>query len=350
MEWRLWERVDTLANSVTAANQRHNQRHHLFVEVVTDDGCGWGEVTPIEQPHGGDPGVDEVRLELINDALANVVSLTQREGALPSWSRVHLHARRSAPSTWAYAAIEMALLDLELVRDDMSLSQFWKSSPELVPLMATTSLLTFDPEWQPPSAAQRVRLKTAPGVTLDSLVAIIATWGVPVLLDFNGSADSYETIRDQVATLRSCVEVVAVEQPFPPGDLASHTTLARSLDVAISLDEGVRTVLDVRRIVRYEAASLVCVKPPRAGGVAAARSMLTEAAKLGLRTYVGGFFESTLARSVHAAVAGSFDVEPSDVGEVAFGNTMNSDVRRSTGVGIYPASEDLTLVHVVGTN
>ena len=343
VELRLWEKVETLRTTITAANQHHRERRHLFVECDDDGVSGWGEVTPVDVAVGGDPSWHDVRHALETHALPSVVDIARREGVLPEWSRLHLLAGANPASRWAYAAIEMALLDRTLVTSSESVESLWGVRVNSVPTIATCSLLDFDVSWRPPSNASRVRVKTAPGVTLSSRIPVLASWNLPILLDFNASADSFATVRDQVDELRSSLDVVAVEQPFPPGDLASHAILARELDVAISLDEGVRTLLDVRLIARHRAASVVCVKPSRVGGVAAARATLAEAASHGLRSYVGGFFESPVARRANAAVAAGFAVEPSDVAAVDFGDEARHDYdTRAHGIGVWPRKETLT--------
>jgi L-alanine-DL-glutamate epimerase-like enolase superfamily enzyme len=89
------------------------------------------------------------------------------------------------------------------------------------------------------------------------------------------------------------------------------------LDVALSIDEGLRSVRDVAQIVRYAAARMVCVKPARVGGLANARTIILAAADAGLRPYLGGFFESPYARHVHALLARNCVEEPSDIAPVA---------------------------------
>jgi o-succinylbenzoate synthase len=313
---QLWESSHELRHSVAAANQRHDVRRHLFVEIESDGTSGWGEVTPLASPVLGDPGVDDVQRELVTVALENVASIVRREGTVPQWSRVHLLAQRRVSSRWAFAAIEMALLDLELQQKNVTLDQYWSVDGSQVPTMATFSPLSMDRAWFPPVTCARVRVKTAPSVDMAAWSATLASWSRPVLLDFNGSADCSATVQRQLSDLANDVDVIAVEQPFAPGDLASHAALARDVPVALSLDEGVRSVLDVRQIARYEAAALVCVKPPRVGGVAVAYEVLSEAQRLGLRCYVGGFFETPVARRVHASLAARCPVEASDVGDV----------------------------------
>ena len=118
---------------------------------------------------------------------------------------------------------------------------------------------------------------------------------------------------EQLASIPNSVDVVALEQPFAPGNVVDHARLAEQTEVPISLDEGVRNLRDLDQIVRYQAASLVCVKPARVGGYANARTMIERAKELGLRAYVGGFFESELARSVNRTLARYTTDEPSDI-------------------------------------
>jgi L-alanine-DL-glutamate epimerase-like enolase superfamily enzyme len=119
--------------------------------------------------------------------------------------------------------------------------------------------------------------------------------------------------------------------------------LARDLEVPLSLDESVTSTARLRLIARHEAATLVCVKPPRVGGLAVARTILTEARVLGLRAYVGGFFESPLARRVHACLAASQHCEPSDISSVhARGD--EKDVDRALGLGTIPSLDGAMLL------
>ena len=188
------------------------------------------------------------------------------------------------------------------------------------PRQVTTSLLDENLAVFEPGDAARVRVKTAPGVLGAREVSFLESLGRPVLLDFNCSAGADEDVLEQLASIPRGVEVAAVEQPFAPGNVVDHARLAEQTEVPISLDEGVRNLRDLDQIVRYRAATLVCVKPARVGGYANARTMIERAKELGLRPYVGGFFESELARSVNRTLARHTTGEPSDIGVVATAN------------------------------
>ena len=345
VEIRLWQRTEWLRHNVRASNQRHDERTRLFVEIDTGSKSGWGEVSPLISSVGDDPAMGDVLSDLARRALPAVVDICRREGSLPLWSRSHLVANDSRADVWAWAAVEMALLDLELVFANQSLETLWAVDASSVSFMATTSLLEFDSEWLPAPAARRIRLKSGPHVEISNFRDAISSWARPVILDFNGSADSPVTVQQQVEQLESVVEVVAVEQPFATGNLVASAELAKIVGIAVSLDEGVRTVRDVRRIAQYGAATMICVKPPRVGGLAPARTILAEAQQLGLRSYVGGFFESPLARRAHACVAAGFPVEPSDVGHVVLDDGSDpADASRSIGIGVLPDTHGARLV------
>ena len=345
MELRLWQRREQLARRLPTATTVHHELVRLFVEVVDGLHSGWGEVTPLNSSIGGDPDVAQVVTELRQRALPTLVAIANREGVLPPWPRLHLLASTRAVSLWAHAAMEMALLNHQLVHSESTLEELWQCNSESVAEMSTHTLIDFDPTWQPSPRAQRVRVKTETDVDPRPWAKAMGAWNVPIILDFNTGARDEETVHDQLRALRDDVEIVAVEQPFAPGNLAAHAALRHKISVPVSLDEGVRSISDIRRIAQYEAATLICIKPARMGGVAVARSALVTARELGLRSYVGGFFESPVAREVHRALAASGDVEPSDVGVVdVISNGRAPYATRPGGVSPYPVPEGLVLL------
>ena len=87
---------------------------------------------------------------------------------------------------------------------------------------------------------------------------------------------------------------------------------------------------------------MVCVKPARVGGLANARSIILRAQQLGLRVYLGGFFESPFARRVHRALANGCGItEPSDLGDVALEDEDSEVTVIASSFGVEPASSML---------
>jgi O-succinylbenzoate synthase len=234
----------------------------------------------------------------------------------------------------------MALLDRELRDNVLSIGELWPLRGA-TPRQSTVSALDAL-EWRFGSLDRRVRVKTAPGVVSERALEQFSRLRIPVLLDFNCSATSDEDVLSQVAAIREVATIDAVEQPFAPGNVVDHARLAGLLDVDLSLDESVRSTNDLAQIHRYQAAAMICVKPARVGGLANARSIIMRAQQLGLRVYLGGFFESPYARRVHRALANGCGItEPSDLGDVALEDEYSEVTLIASSFGVEPAESML---------
>jgi o-succinylbenzoate synthase len=350
MEATLFQEDVVLERPIQASQQDHRERSRLFLRLEHDGVVGFGEVAPQPRRLNGDPGIAEVR-EAIGAALVQLEELVSREQALPLWSRVSRLGNETPPRRVASALVEMAVLDRELRSASLAIGDLWSPRFE-TPLQSTVSLLDDETAWHVDAMAQRVRAKTAPG----SLGAIarerLASLRVPVILDFNCSASHDDEVLAQVEQARRVCEVAAVEQPFAVGNVVDHARLAARLDVELSLDEGVRSLQDVAQILRYHAASMLCVKPARVGGLANARTVIERAQSLGFTVYLGGFFESPYARCVHRALALSTIDQPSDIGDVGLADSDDEVSIVPTSFGLEPSAsllERATALTVVRT-
>ncbi|MFI5035713.1 MAG: enolase C-terminal domain-like protein [Acidimicrobiales bacterium] len=346
MKLTLWRDDVTLARALSAADERHEVRPRLYLEV--DDGavCGYGEVGAQPIALHGDPSVDDVIAELCATVLPLVARVARREGALPNWTRaVRLGATR-ATSRFAVALVEMALLDVDLRRAATTLAQRWPA--RYAPGALLTVSLLDDAPWPSDADAARLRVKTRPGPLSAASRERLASVTTPVLLDFNASGRSLDQVADHVDQVAGVATLVAVEQPFAPGNLPLHAALARRLAVAVSLDEGVRSAADLDRIARYGAATMVCLKPARVGGLSTARTLAARAGDLGLAAYLGGFFESDFARAVHGVLVRHAVSEPSDLAPVGRRDRDDSDARVvADGLGVAPLAAVLARARLV---
>jgi o-succinylbenzoate synthase len=327
---------------VTSAAQRHHVRPRLYLALEHEGVLGYGEVSPQPTTINADPGVDLVEQELVDVVVPRLVDIVAREGALPEWSRASSLVSGRESSHFAASVVEMALLDHQLRRRDEDLSSLWPTRFE-TPSQATVSLLDHD-EWVVGDVS-RVRVKSSPGALTARALERVAGLGVPILLDFNCSATADEAI-DQVSRIRDVAVLDALEQPFAPGNLADAALLARDLEVDLSIDEGLRSYQDLVQIDRYRAAAMICVKPARLGGFGAARSVIARAKELGLRVYLGGFFESDFARNVNRTFARAFISEPSDIAPVAL--VSGASATPCDGLGWRPTRAILASAHLVG--
>ncbi|MBW4029520.1 MAG: hypothetical protein HIU57_02425 [Acidobacteria bacterium] len=314
MRVRLWRHQLSLGSPITTAVQVHATRAHLFLEVEIDGVRGLGEISPQPYELNGDPGCDDVVVELEHFTLRQFFEATLREGHAPHWSRVTHFAGSRRASHPAAALLEMALLDAHLRARHETIEEWWPARFD-TPIQSTVSLMD-EQAMAPHPRATQLRAKVSRAPVPPSRWRELAQWGLPVLLDFNGVARDVEEVLSLTASARPHVEVIAVEQPFAPGNVVEHARLATRSPVPVSLDEGVRHRRDLDQIVRYHAAELICVKPARVGGFAQARTMIEQAQRAGLGVYLGGFFESPLARRANRALARHYLERPSDVAEV----------------------------------
>lgn len=314
MRVRLWRHEMRLSSPVTTSTQRHAERTHLFLEVEIDGVRGLGEVAPQPVALNGDPGLADVLAELEHFTLRQFVEAAQREGRAPAWSRVTHFAGSRPASSPATALLEMALLDAHLRSENRTIEEHWPARFD-TPIQSTVSLLD-DEDWMVRDDARQVRAKVSSSPVPERRWRELGALGRPVLLDFNCAARDREEVLAVAERAGAFVEVAAVEQPFAPGNVVDHARLAELLPVPVSLDEGVRHRRDLDQVVRYRAAQVVCVKPSRVGGYAQARTMIERATDLGLGVYVGGFFESPLARRANRALARHSVQLPSDIADV----------------------------------
>ena len=310
----LWRQDAEILRPVRAAAQHHDARSRLFLRVEHDGAVGYGEVAPQPQELNGDAGIPDVIDEVRVFVVPQLHHILEREGELPSWTRIARFAGSRAASNPAVALLEMALLDRELRVARLSIGAWWPATFD-TPLQSTVSLID-DGEWRVDRDVARVRAKISAAPLSAGALRRLGEVAVPVLLDYNCCASNNADVIEQVRVARGVAEIAAVEQPYAVGNVVDTARLAEQLDVPLSVDEGVRSVRDVAQLVRYRAAEIICVKPARVGGLANARTIVAEAREAGLRPYLGGFFESPYAREVHRALARSCVAEPSDLSPV----------------------------------
>ena len=339
MRWRLLSNSEELLVPISTSSQVHSAREHLYLELEHDGLFGYGEITPQPVELNGDAGVTDVLAEWTNRLCDTFREVVVREGGAPPWFRVARFSGSRSSAAFAGTLLEMAVLDLELKQTQKSLGELWE--PKFKTPFQVTMSGSDSSRWLSSPGAKRLRIKVGRHGLDAETISLVQALPVPILLDFNCGAHSLHQVIELVDTLGDVVDVV--EQPFAPGNLVDHALLAREVSCRVSLDEGVRTLNDVRLIARHDAASLLCIKPARVGGYANARALALTAKDLGLQTYVGGFFESPLARHTNKILAASITPEASDISPVITRSTTSTDwVGEKYGLGLAPTQEFLS--------
>jgi len=280
----LYQATLELSMAVVAADRAHQLRPSLFLRAGDEGLEGWSEV-----PAAVDPGVDPSADELV-DATVRLLDGGAAQGTAARIAR---------------GLLDAALLDLGLRHEHQSLSAALGVTASDVGFSGVVGIqepgLALDRAQQLVAlGASRLRVKVSPEAGFSALSSVLDAVDVPVVADANGS---FEPAEHQHGIEELCSLPLAwLEQPFAPDRLEDTALLARSSTVQIGLDESATSLSAIQEAGRLGAAHVICVKPMRFG-IQGALEARREAARLGMRSYVGGYFEAGLGRAVLAALA-----------------------------------------------
>ncbi len=169
-------------------------------------------------------------------------------------------------------------------------------------------------EW----GARRLKVKIKPGWDVDPVRALRREFpGVPVLADANGA---YDPLKDSHWEYLSKVAEYAdaIEQPFPPHDVAFSAKLSADEGIEVVLDESAEEperVAEAVELSKMTGAFLgINVKPPRFGGLTKSVEAMEIINENNVPFFIGGMLETAIGRSLNmvvASLAGN-TLEPSD--------------------------------------
>lgn len=329
---RLHRRELDLVRQVVATHGTHASRRVLLVEFVTADGvCGWGECgAPDESGYTGEtadaaatflagiaPGVIAGRRSLTAASVRALVAAIDPDAA--------------SRHPMAVAALETAVLDAQLRTTDTAFESLLGSPPKRAALAGAT-LGNQGPDVSTAAAVDavvaealeavalgypRLKLKIGPGLHTTDIVRelrAVLDDGVILLGDANGA---YRP--DDVAHVASLGELGLdfVEQPFPAHDTTSHQALVATGTIRVALDEGVNGAADaLDALVNHECTDIT-LKPARFGFIACV-DVLNRAAEHGAGAWIGGMFDTGVARWANVRLAAHPAVTlASDIGSSA---------------------------------
>jgi O-succinylbenzoate synthase len=270
------ESLATAIDAVPAVN-----RQLVFVRANDNDGrVGWGECSALNTA-GYTP-------EWAQGAFGMLTS------GVPISATSH---------PMAFAALEMADLDLQLRASSTSLATHLGATSQHVPAGAVVGLgsvpATLDSMRELVSLGyRRIKLKIAPGEIVNRVAA--ARFQFPdteIQLDANGSLTAADL--DDLAAI-SDYGVSVIEQPFEPANAEITNRLRNVLDVPVFADEAIRTIEELQDRSFY---SGLVVKPGPSGGMSRTSRLVAEARRLDWPLSVGGMLESGLGRHALAALA-----------------------------------------------
>ncbi|MHB1775166.1 MAG: enolase C-terminal domain-like protein [Acidimicrobiales bacterium] len=301
---------------VGTAAGAHLERPVVYVELRADSGVGWGECAALADGTAVDPPLERLWRDLTGAAAGRLAAAAAaRGGRLPPSAQVRSLFDADPAGQLAAAAIEMALLDLELRAAGRSLVEHLGGVDGAgVPVGGVVGIppgrrvgdVVAAVDRLVEAGCRRVRVKIEPGFDVAPLAAVRRDHpDLALQADANGAyrwgAPGPEDARRLVGL--DPLGLACLEQPLPAPDLPSHAELAAVLDTPVCLDESLGSHRRLVDALRYGACEVACLKPARLGGVQAARQAQALCQAAGVPAFVGGFFETGLARAANAAVA-----------------------------------------------
>lgn len=204
----------------------------------------------------------------------------------------------------AKAAVDIALHDLEGKRLGRPWYDIWQLRPDDSPFTSFTIAIT-DAE----SARRRARqasgfrmlkLKLGRDTDREIVTAVRSVTSVPLCVDVNQGWTDRAAALDTIHWLAE-QGVVFVEQPMACTAPADNAWLTARSPIPVIGDEAIRRLSDVAAASGVY--SGINVKLMKAGGLLAARRMIDEARRCGLRVLLGCMTESSCAISAAAHLA-----------------------------------------------
>lgn len=259
----------------------------ILVRMTSEGAVGWGEASPY-------PGHSPDDVDDAWQALCTAARSIQN-GERP-WL---------PPGTTANAAWEGASHTLTACQSGRSLAESIGGSKTSVPasasvgLMESTDALLVTLAEITDLGYRHVKLKVVPAMAAP-LASVRREFPLLAIgLDANGSFTPGE--RSALLALDQ-LDLAFLEQPYPVGCEQQTAELAAELDMPIALDESLRTLTDVEKVLETTPVDIVTLKPARLG-IGACVHAADLAAAAGKSARIGGMIESAVGRAIGAAIA-----------------------------------------------
>lgn len=275
-------------------------RELVVVKVETDQGEGWGECAALPEPTYTEEFAAGA-FDLLDEELGPRL-MGHDLGAATVRARLSL----VAGNPMAKAALEMALLDVELKAAGRSLADWLGASATQVPAGAAVGLdepeaVADRVEALAAEGFRRVKLKVTPRHDLDIIAAVRARVG-EIEIQVDGNCSYTPGDHDRLVEL-AAAGVTVIEQPYAVHNVGAAAVLVERSTVPIVADEAATSTVAVERLQAAGALSGVSIKPPRLGGLLTALELHDQCVDRGVPVTAGGMLESGLGRHALAAVA-----------------------------------------------
>ena len=277
-------------------------RRVVLLEVHTDVGTGWSEVTAMEGPYYNAETIHTawiMRREFLSGLVLDVDVASPEE-----ISELMENVRGQE---MAKAAIECAAWDAFACSKNMSLSHVLGGTRDVIAsgvslgIQSDTGKLLDTVGKELADGYQRVKLKIKPGKDVAVVAAVRKSFP-----DIDLTVDANSAYRLEDADLLKELDdfgLSYIEQPLPWNEIYQHSLLQPQLKTAICLDECIHGVRDAEAAIALGACRVINIKLGRVGGHSAARRIQALCLSKGIPVWCGGMLESGVGRAHNIAMS-----------------------------------------------
>lgn len=277
-------------------------REPILIRVRCGNLVGWGECVTMAEPlyssEYDDAAIDVMR-RFLAPALLTADNVTARTvSALLEPFKGHRMSK---------AALEMAVLDLELRTRNQSLADYLGATRTSVPSGVSVGvqdtiddLVTVVGGYLEAGYA-RIKIKIRPGWVEEPVAALRREFGsIPLQVDANSAFSLADA-----ALLRRLddYDLLLIEQPLYDDDIRQHAALQRMLRTPLCLDESIVSARAAADAIALGATRIINIKPGRVGGYLEAVRIHDLARATGVGVWCGGMLETGIGRAANAALA-----------------------------------------------
>ncbi|CAL9416713.1 o-succinylbenzoate synthase [Nocardiopsis dassonvillei] len=213
-----------------------------------------------------------------------------------------------------------------------------------VPRTVSVETLITEVNRQVGAGFRRVRLEIAPGWDTEVVHAVRSRFPF-LVLQADAGGRYHESDEGHLEALRALdgLELLAIEDPFDPGDLGAYARAAAELRTPVALGRPLASLADLEIAVDAEAGSAVNVDVSRLGGLTPARRAVDLAVDAGWKVWCGSSAETGVGRAATVALASlagaSLPVEMPGAGHRGRDGLVVPPVRAHEGVVPIPLTE-----------
>jgi O-succinylbenzoate synthase len=277
-------------------------RRVVLLEVQTDVGTGWSELTAMEGPYYNAETINTAWI-IGRDYLAGLVM----DVDVASPGEIPELMENVRGQEMAKAAIECAAWDAFARSEGKSLSHALGGTRTVIAsgvslgIQSDTGKLLDSVARELADGYQRVKLKIKPGKDVAVVAAVRKSFPE---IDLTVDANSAYRLED-AELLKQLDEfrLSYIEQPLPWNEIYQHSLLQPHLKTAICLDECIHGLRDAEAAIALGACRVINIKLGRVGGHGAARQIQALCQAKGVPVWCGGMLESGVGRAHNIAMS-----------------------------------------------